>query len=745
MSSENNNDSVNVQETIKTKTRQDNNDTDLSIDDLESINSYILENPEEKIQPLHSGHKSNNNYKHKSRTSSSSTGKKSNSSDNENTANENNNKDPVFDDNSIKKTTTKLSKAVTSLSVKFDKSKVVPRGQRRGILANLSIIPEYENARELPNNIKYLIVLIIAICAIVGPMGTSILLPAIDDVADDLDTTVTIVNMSVGIYLLALGIFPLWWSSFSERHGRRSIYIISFTMFFGFSIGAALSKNIGMLIGFRILCGASSASVQAVGAGTISDLYDIKERGAAMGIYYLGPLGGPLLAPIIGGAVAQGWGWRATQWFLVIIAGFSLILVIFVLPETLRSQENREAIRKILRSRRRDHHINDEENQTTKPKLNDNSPVRSSDDTNNLETFQNRALDEKNDGDDNNSNEDEDEDDYDSLEDESLDNERIDKILSRLSRQPTAVQEDIEFAVGCESVPFDKSVSYSETGKDPKEIKRKAFNKLKRLVLRIDKDEIKNNSKENKDIQESFMKKFKRNSYIYGYAPLKSLVFFKCPLVFLAVAYSAPCFAILYFVNMTLSYCYARPPYNFSSVILGLVYIPNSVTYLIASIWGGKFTDKLLEKKRIRDGSVAPEARFGVNVLIAVIIFPISLLITGWCLDKGEHWVTPLIGTALFGFASMIIIGVTVTYLVDSLPGRGATGVALNNFVRQLLATVACFVTEPLIKALTVGVLFSILAGIITLFAGILIILKKKGDHWRETYDLERLYDIVDD
>lgn len=736
MSSENNYNSANPHESIQNKTREHNNDTDLSIDELESINSYILENPEEKIQPLHSGHKNSNNKK-----TSTSTGKKSkNSSDIGNNPYENNNKDTPYDDNSIKKTTTKLSKAVTAISFKFDRSKVVPRGQRRGLLANLSIIPEYQNARELPNNIKYLIVLIIAICAIVGPMGTSILLPAIDDVAADLDTTVTIVNMSVGIYLLSLGIFPLWWSSFSERHGRRSIYIISFTMFFGFSIGAALSKNIGMLIGFRILCGASSASVQAVGAGTISDLYDIKERGAAMGIYYLGPLGGPLLAPIIGGAVAQGWGWRATQWFLVIIAGFSLILVVFVLPETLRSQENREAIRKILRSRRRYQAV-DEENQNKKEELHDDSNVRNSDDTSNIETSQTKGLNEKNDDGDSN-NDDEEEYENDAIEDESLDNERIDRILSRLSRQPTAVQEDIELAVGCESVPFNKSASYSETGNDLKEIKRKAFNKLKHLVLRIDKDENKNN---NNKSQESFMEKFKRNSYIYGYAPLKSLVFFRCPTVFLAIAYSAPCFAILYFVNMTLSYCYARPPYNFSSVILGLVYIPNSVTYLIASVWGGKFTDKLLEKKRREHGSVAPEARFGINVLVAVIIFPISLLITGWCLDKKEHWVTPLIGTALFGFASMIIIGVTVTYLVDSLPGRGATGVALNNFVRQMLATVACFVTEPLIKALTVGVLFSILAGIITLFAGILIILKKKGDYWRETFDLERLYDIVDD
>lgn len=78
-----------------------------------------------------------------------------------------------------------------------------------------------------------------------------------------------------------------------------------------------------MLIVMRMLSGGSAASVQAVGAGTIADIWEPKERGRAMGIFYLGPLCGPLFAPIIGGALAQRWNWRATLWFLVIYGGKS--------------------------------------------------------------------------------------------------------------------------------------------------------------------------------------------------------------------------------------------------------------------------------------------------------------------------------------------------------------------------------------------------------------------------------------
>ncbi|TID16664.1 hypothetical protein CANINC_004116 [Pichia inconspicua] len=232
---------------------------------------------------------------------------------------------------------------------------------------------------------------------------------------------------------------------------------------------------------------------------------------------------------------------------------------------------------------------------------------------------------------------------------------------------------------------------------------------------------------------------------IYLLGPLKGFVFMRYPPVFLAVMYSAPCFAALYVQNMTLTYMYSRPPYNFSPILVGLVYVPNSVTYFIASIWGGKFNDYLLKKKIEKYGVVAPEARFGINVYVAAAMLPGSMLITGWCLDFKEHWVTPLIGTALFGFAQMIVIGVTVTYLADCLPGKGATGVALNNFIRMIMAAGVSFATEPLIEAIGVGPLFSICAGVCALLAILLVFIIKNGDRWRETYDLEELYDIVDD
>ena len=120
-----------------------------------------------------------------------------------------------------------------------------------------------------------------------------------------------------------MAIFPLWWSAFSEMMGRRSIYITSFALFIVFAVISAVAQSISMLIVMRMLSGGAAASVQAVGAGTVADLFEPRERGRAMGLFYLGPLCGPLLAPIVGGVVGEVWDWRATQWCLVIYGGKS--------------------------------------------------------------------------------------------------------------------------------------------------------------------------------------------------------------------------------------------------------------------------------------------------------------------------------------------------------------------------------------------------------------------------------------
>ena len=167
---------------------------------------------------------------------------------------------------------------------------IVPRAQRRGLLARFAAIPEVTEPIHYSNKTKWLITVVVAIAAAAAPVGSAIILPALDQVAGDLGASPTIANLSVALYMLSMAICPLWWSAFSELSGRRTVYLISFAMFTIFGVLSAVSTNIAMLVVMRMLNGGAAASVQAVGAGTIADIWESFERGTAMGYFYLGPL-----------------------------------------------------------------------------------------------------------------------------------------------------------------------------------------------------------------------------------------------------------------------------------------------------------------------------------------------------------------------------------------------------------------------------------------------------------------------
>ncbi|CAI4059674.1 hypothetical protein SUVZ_04G2550 [Saccharomyces uvarum] len=618
-----------------------------------------------------------------------------------------------------------------------NKDYVVPRNERRGLLPQLAIIPEFKDARDYPPMMKKMIVFLIAFSSMMGPMGTSIIFPAINSITTEFKTTVIMVNVSIGVYLLSLGVFPLWWSSLSELEGRRTTYITSFAMLFAFSIGSALAPDINSFIALRMLCGAASASVQSVGAGTVADLYISEDRGKNLSYYYLGPLLAPLLSPIIGSLLVNRWPWRSTQWFMVILSGCNVILLTILLPETLRKQDSKSAIAQILAERRvqidrnkygegqednqpEEYESEQTENRIASPSTEKHNYVKevNGQDSLDLESPTSHVT-------------------YDGPSREN----QLQRIYTEASRSMYEYQLDDS---GIDATTAQVTRIRSTDPKLARSIRENSLRKLQTNLEEQVRQVLSKNGSEITPREISLVRKCWDTFFVYFIKPLKSLYFLQYPPVALAITFSAISFSTVYFVNMTVEYKYSRPPYNFKPLYIGLLYIPNSITYLFASIYGGRWVDMLLKRYKEKYGILAPEARISWNVVTSVISFPIALLIFGWCLDKKCHWVTPLIGTALFGYAAMMTIGATLSYLVDSLPGKGATGVALNNLIRQILAATAVFVTTPMLNGMGTGWAFTMLAFIVLGASSVLIILKKHGDYWRENYDLQRLYDKID-
>ena len=68
----------------------------------------------------------------------------------------------------------------------------------------------------------------------------------------------------------------------------------------------------------------------------IADIAPPSERGSYVGAVLCGPNVAPSLGPVLGAALADRIGWRWIFWFLCIMSGLCLLIIVSFLPETAR-------------------------------------------------------------------------------------------------------------------------------------------------------------------------------------------------------------------------------------------------------------------------------------------------------------------------------------------------------------------------------------------------------------------------
>lgn len=382
-----------------------------------------------------------------------------------------------------------------------------------------------------------------------------------------------------------------------------------------------------MLIIFRICSGASAASAQSLGAGIIASIWETHQRGEAMGYFYLGPLCGPLVSPVLGGIFTQAWGWRSSQWFLTIYGAVVWLLILFALPETLPRKHQQPTPAEIAA---KEHPDADGEG--------NGAPLT------------------------------------------------LTRTLTRISTHT-----------------------------------KKSLSLMKVLFL----------------------------------LPLRSLLFLRFPPVFLTVLYASMAFCSLYILNVSIQTVFAEEPYHFSSIIVGLLYIPGALGNLLSSVIGGRWNDIVMRRaaEHRRRNKFAgeqipedepleyrPEDRMSWNAVVAGCLFPGSLLWYAWVAEKGVHWIVPAIATFFFGLGAMLVFSMATTMLTEFVPGKSSSAVAVNNFCRNILACVGSVIVAPITKAIGVGYFFTIVACIGFCMLSIVWVMHRWGPKWRRDVEKYRKY-----
>ncbi|KAI8148527.1 major facilitator superfamily domain-containing protein [Fennellomyces sp. T-0311] len=174
--------------------------------------------------------------------------------------------------------------------------------------------------------------------------SSTIYFPGIPNINAELNAPPIATTLTAALFILFMGIAPVFWASFSDFYMvRRFWMIVSMLIFVVSSLGNALINNIWGMVVLRCVQAIGASSGQSIGGGVIADLYPIEQRGSAYGKFFLGMNIGPILGPIIGGFLIMSvLTWRATFWFCVVFGGVNVLTLFFLLPETFRDEKRWE-------------------------------------------------------------------------------------------------------------------------------------------------------------------------------------------------------------------------------------------------------------------------------------------------------------------------------------------------------------------------------------------------------------------
>ncbi|OIW32649.1 MFS general substrate transporter [Coniochaeta ligniaria NRRL 30616] len=186
---------------------------------------------------------------------------------------------------------------------------------------------------------KWILVGMVAVAGLFSPLPANIYFPAIPALATVFHRSVEDINLTVTIYLAFQGASPMLWGPLSDRYGRRSLFLVCLLILVGSSLGLALcpTSAFWLLLLLRALQAGGCASTISLGAGVIGDIATVEERGGFFGMFNLGPMLAPCIGPAIGGVLSEHLGWRSIFWFLTIFSAACLAMILFFLPETMRS------------------------------------------------------------------------------------------------------------------------------------------------------------------------------------------------------------------------------------------------------------------------------------------------------------------------------------------------------------------------------------------------------------------------
>ena len=179
---------------------------------------------------------------------------------------------------------------------------------------------------------------LLAVLTGLGPISMDMYLPSLPAIERILEAPTARVQLTIASYLFGFALGQVIWGPISDRRGRRPVLLAALVLYAVATLVCAAAQSIDTLIAARLLQAIGGSGSIVLARAMVRDLYSGVRAGRELSL--MGAISGfaPIAAPMIGGVLQTGFGWRAS-FIVMAAAGAAAILAVGrLLPETLRQR-----------------------------------------------------------------------------------------------------------------------------------------------------------------------------------------------------------------------------------------------------------------------------------------------------------------------------------------------------------------------------------------------------------------------
>ena len=168
----------------------------------------------------------------------------------------------------------------------------------------------------------------------VGGVGTHIFLPALPAVQQDFAADTGVVQLTISLAMIALGVAPLIYGPLSDMYGRRPMVLAGTIIFLVGCLVCAFSASLWQLVLGRMMQAAGAAAGYSLSRSIARDVYGQEDTARVLAYLMMAVVIAPMLAPSVGGVLTDVFNWRMIFHFTGVVVFLVLLLFLVGLPET---------------------------------------------------------------------------------------------------------------------------------------------------------------------------------------------------------------------------------------------------------------------------------------------------------------------------------------------------------------------------------------------------------------------------